>query len=190
MKSTCIYILCGLNQQPKLERTFRADVERVGDVAGQTHMQRAAEALVMWLCGWEGQYTVGVVELPTQWYHAALYPITRLLTHKACVDTWKKQKGFLNSDVLGHTFYPQWQTAFSPVSDTRHTHQCCIHDRGTFPWEPLTGQYTAGERLHNSGPHTTASLLSSHTPAQTYKQIQSEKHANNLPVTNKGRVRS
>lgn len=33
-----------------LERTFRAVVERVGDVAGQTHMQRAAKPLVMWLC--------------------------------------------------------------------------------------------------------------------------------------------
>lgn len=72
----------------KLELTFRAaDVERVGDVAGQTHVQRAAEAFVVRLCGRVRQYTVGVVELPTQWNHAALYPITRLLTHEARVDT-------------------------------------------------------------------------------------------------------
>lgn len=56
---------------------------RVGDVAGQAHMQRAAEALVMGLCRREGRNTVAVVELPTQWYHAALHPVTGLLTHKA-----------------------------------------------------------------------------------------------------------
>lgn len=68
--------------------TFRtADVEWVGDVAGQTNMQRAAETFVMRLGCRVGQYTVGVVELPAQWYHAALHPITRLLTYKACVDT-------------------------------------------------------------------------------------------------------
>lgn len=71
-----------------LELTFRAaDVERVADVTGQTHMQRTAEAFVVRLCGRVRQDTVGVVELPTQWNHAALYPVTRLLTHKACVDT-------------------------------------------------------------------------------------------------------
>lgn len=56
-------------------------------MTGQTHMQRAAEAFVMWLGGREGQYAVGVVELPTQRNHAALYPVTRLLAHEACVDT-------------------------------------------------------------------------------------------------------
>lgn len=89
--------------------TFRAHVERVGDVAGQTHMQRAAETLVMWLCGWEGQYTVGVIKLPTQRDHAALHPVTRLLTHEARVDAWKKQKTsqthadgcFILTDSLG-----------------------------------------------------------------------------------------
>lgn len=71
-----------------MEHTFRvADVERVGDVAGQAHMQRAADAFVMRHCGRVGQYTVGMVELPTQWYHAALHATARLLTHKACVDT-------------------------------------------------------------------------------------------------------
>lgn len=67
-----------------LELTFRAaDVERVGDVAGQTHVQRAAGAFGMRLGSREGQYTVGVVELPAKWYHAALHIITRLLTYKA-----------------------------------------------------------------------------------------------------------
>lgn len=76
--------------------------------------------------------------------------------------------------------------ALSLMSDTRCTHQCCIRYRGIFPSERLTGQYTAGERLHNSGRHTPAGLLSSHTPAQTYTQIiQSKKHANDLHGTNK-----
>lgn len=34
-----------------MERTFTADVERVGDVARQTHVQGTAEALVMWMRG-------------------------------------------------------------------------------------------------------------------------------------------
>lgn len=72
---------------PKAEPTFRAVTVRVGDVAGQAHMQRAAEALVMGLCRREGRNTVAVVELPTQWNHAALHPVTGLLTHKAGVDT-------------------------------------------------------------------------------------------------------
>ncbi len=61
-------------------------------MARQTDMQRAAETLVMWLGGRVGQYTVGVVKLPTQWYHAALHSITRFLTHKAHVDTCKQEK--------------------------------------------------------------------------------------------------
>lgn len=70
----------------ELELTFQVIVVGVGDVAGQTHMQRAAEALVVRLRGREGQNTVGVVELPTQRNHAALHPATRLLAHKAVVD--------------------------------------------------------------------------------------------------------
>lgn len=149
-----------------MERTFTADVERVGDVAGQTHVQGTAEALVMWLRGWEGHDAVSVVELPTQRYHAALYTIIRLLTHKARVDTWNLKKTFLSPHILRELICPQ------PCA--RQTHQCCIHDRGTFPWEPLTGQCTADERLRNSGPHTPAGLLSFHTPAQTFKQRQNE----------------
>lgn len=173
------HIICGLNPQAHVELTFRAtDVERVGDVAGQTHVQRAAEAFVMWLGRWVHQYAVCVVELPTQWYDAALYPIIRLLTHKACVDTWKQQVHFLKC-VRTHFMN-------SDDSDSRCTHQRCIHDRGISPWEPLTGQYTAGERLRNSGRHTPAGLLSSHTPAQTHN----EKHADDLRVTKKWCVRS
>lgn len=50
-------------------------------------MQRAAEALVMRVCSREGRNTVVVVELPTQWYHAALHPVTGLLAHEAGVNT-------------------------------------------------------------------------------------------------------
>lgn len=64
-------------------RTFRAVTVRVGDVAGQAHVQGAAEALVMGLCGREAGNAVVVVELPTQWYHAALHPVVGLLTHEA-----------------------------------------------------------------------------------------------------------
>lgn len=141
------------------------DGERVGDVAGQTNMQRAAEAFVMRLGCRVGQYTVGMVKFPTQWYHAAFHSITGLLTYKAYVDTWKeanRNKVFLDTNVLGSLTDQCWGT-----------HQCCIHDRGISPWEPLTGRYTVGEMLHNSGLHRPAGLLSSHTPVQTYTQIHS-----------------
>lgn len=152
------------------ELTFRAtDVERVGDVAGQTHMQRAAEGFVVLLGGRVRHYAVCVVELPTQCYHAALYFIIRLLTHKAGVDTWKGKKTITNICwSVGKDRYFMSGHRLGSLSDTRCTHQLCIHDRGTSPWEPLTGQYTAGERLHNSVRHTPAGLPSSHTPAQTH----------------------
>lgn len=74
--------------------TFGVAVEGVADVAGQTHVQRAAEALVVRLRGREGLNTVGVVELPAQRYHAALHPVTRRLAHETVVDAWKRKKGF------------------------------------------------------------------------------------------------
>lgn len=56
---------------------------RVGDVAGQAHVQGAAEALVVGLRGGEARNTVVVVELPTQRDHTALHPVVGLLTHEA-----------------------------------------------------------------------------------------------------------
>lgn len=56
---------------------------RVGDVAGQAHVQGAAEALVVGLRGREARNTVVVVELPTQRDHTALHPVVGLLTHEA-----------------------------------------------------------------------------------------------------------
>lgn len=56
-------------------------------MAGQTHMQRAAGAFVVRLCGGVRQYTVVVVELPTQRYDAALHPTAGRLAHKARVYT-------------------------------------------------------------------------------------------------------
>lgn len=83
------------NKEIKAEFTFRAAcIVRVGAVAGQTHMQGAAEAFVVRLCSWVRQYTVSMVGLPTQWYNAAFDPVTRLLTHKARVFTCKRQRGF------------------------------------------------------------------------------------------------
>lgn len=60
-------------------------------MAGQTHVQRAAEALVVRLRGREGLNAVGVVELAAQRYHAALHPVTRRLAHKAVVDACKRE---------------------------------------------------------------------------------------------------
>lgn len=82
---------------PEAERTFRAVAVRVGDVAGQADVQRAAEALVMGLRRREGRNAVAVVELPTQWDHAALHPVTGLLTHKAGVNTWRQQTVPMNT---------------------------------------------------------------------------------------------
>lgn len=67
--------------------TFRAaDVEGIGNVAGQAHMQGAAEAFVVRLGGRVGHYTVRVVEFPTKRDYAALHPISGLLTHEARVN--------------------------------------------------------------------------------------------------------
>lgn len=68
--------------------TFRAlDVERVGDVAGQTEVQGATEAFILGLRGRVGHDAVRVVELATQRDHASLHAITRLLTYEAHVNT-------------------------------------------------------------------------------------------------------
>lgn len=69
--------------------TFGVAVEGVGDVAGQTDVQRAAEAFVVRLRGREGLNTVGVVELPTQRYHATFHAVARRLAHKTVVDACK-----------------------------------------------------------------------------------------------------
>ena len=53
-----------------------AEVKWVCDVASQTDVQWAAKAFILWLCDRVGQYTVFMVELPTQRDHTALHPIT------------------------------------------------------------------------------------------------------------------
>lgn len=65
-------------------------------MAGQTDVQRAAEAFVVRLRGREGLNAVGVVELPAQRYHAALHAVARRLAHKTVVDACKRreEKGF------------------------------------------------------------------------------------------------
>lgn len=69
-----------------------AGVERIGDVAWQADMQRAAEALVMRLGGRIRHDAVRVVKLPTKGDDTALHSIIRLLTHKAVMNTWNKMK--------------------------------------------------------------------------------------------------
>lgn len=111
-------------------RTFGVAVEGVADMAGQTHVQRAAEALVVWLRGREGLNTVGVVELPAQRYHAALHPVTRRLAHETVVDACRRQKK--SFEVLTEVNWGEAHFILGLVPITRcDAHLCCIHRRRT-----------------------------------------------------------
>lgn len=108
--------------------TFGVAVEGVGDVAGQTDVQWAAEAFVVRLRGREGLNTVGVVELPAQWYHAALHTVTRRLANKTVVDACKRRDVFrlcLKSTWAAHLIF--WLVTITRCG----AHLCYIHHRGT-----------------------------------------------------------
>lgn len=62
----------------------------IGDEAGETHVDRAAEATVHGHRGSEVSDAFPVVELPTDGNHAAPHILAALFTHKAGVDAWEK----------------------------------------------------------------------------------------------------
>lgn len=62
-----------------------AEVERVGDVAGEADMKGTADAFGVGLSGGKGHNAVCVVELSTQRNHAPLYSVIRLFAHKTRV---------------------------------------------------------------------------------------------------------
>lgn len=68
----------------------------VGDVAGQTDMEGAAEASVMLGRGGEFQDTLHVVELSTHRDHTAPDFLTGFLTHEACVQALEREETHIN----------------------------------------------------------------------------------------------
>lgn len=65
---------------------------RVGDVAGQTDVERAAEASVLLGRGGELQYALHVVELSTHRDHAAPDVLAWFLAHKTCVYALEREE--------------------------------------------------------------------------------------------------
>lgn len=63
----------------------------VGDEAGETHVDGAAEAAVHGNRGSKVGDAFPVVELPTDGNHAAPHIVAALFTHKTRVDAWKKE---------------------------------------------------------------------------------------------------
>lgn len=74
--------------------TFRCrDTGWVSSVAGDADVQGAAEAFVLNDGGWILPHTVFMVELSTQGKKAPFNILPTLLTYKASVDTWQREKG-------------------------------------------------------------------------------------------------
>lgn len=72
----------------------------IGDEAGETDVDGAAEASVH-RCSWGvvGD-TLAVVKLPTHWDHTAPHIFTALFTYKAGVDAWRKNKHYVSHLVI------------------------------------------------------------------------------------------
>lgn len=66
----------------------------IGDEAGETHVDGAAEASVHGNRRSKVGDTFPVVELPADGNHAAADILAALFTHKAGVDTWKKKMNY------------------------------------------------------------------------------------------------
>ena len=81
--------------------TFRdGRAVRVGDEAGETHVDGAAEASGHGRGRGEAGDTLPVVELPTHGDHAAPHVLTALFTYEAGVDAWERNKDHEGSLVL------------------------------------------------------------------------------------------
>lgn len=63
----------------------------VGDEAGETHVDGAAEASVHSHRGSKVSDAFPVVELPADGNHAAPHILAALFTHKTGVDAWKRE---------------------------------------------------------------------------------------------------
>lgn len=63
----------------------------IGNEAGETHVDGAAEASIHSNRRGEVGDTFPVVELPTDWNHAAPNILAALFTHKTGVDTYKRK---------------------------------------------------------------------------------------------------
>lgn len=74
----CVHVSC---------LTFRdGGAVGIGNEAGETHMDRAAEASIHSDRRSKVSDTFPVVKLPTDWNHAATHILTALFTHKTGVD--------------------------------------------------------------------------------------------------------
>lgn len=70
----------------------------VGDVAGQTDVEGAAEAAVLSDGGGMFQYAFHVIKLPTHRDHTPPDLLVRLFTHKTCVHTYRKERQTCKSE--------------------------------------------------------------------------------------------